>query len=207
MNAEIREPVSVSDIRLSTEHVVNALSGQTVEDWDGKPTGMDWTRRHTLGHLVYGFAWYATILANRDQIKSKPSFFSVVQLEVNESLRLLSLNAELLACVFNGSPTDARGWHPWGSPDPEGYLAMGCNEVLLHGHDVLRGLSVSISPPEDLCDRILRRLFPWSPLDTPRWETLLWITGRGGLENRELITNWKALVNPLDEWDGRAMSQ
>ena len=68
-----------------------------------------------------------------------------------------------------------------GIGDPEGFAAMGVVEVLVHMRDVAAGLGIDWTPPEDLCDRVLYRLFPGRADRTPRWETLLWATGRGEL--------------------------
>ena len=48
-----------------------------------------------------------------------------------------------------------------------------------------------MTPPEALCDRVLYRLFPDAPAGTPRWETLLWATGRGELGGRARLAEWR----------------
>jgi len=70
-------------------------------------------------------------------------------------------------------------------------------EVVVHMHDVAAGLHVAWTPPEDLCDRVLYRLFPDAPTDTARWPTLLWATGRGDIPGRERVTGrWRWYAAP-----------
>jgi hypothetical protein len=71
---------------------------------------------------------------------------------------------------------------------------MGVVETLLHIHDIAAGLQLEWLPAEDLCDRVLHRLFPDTPTDTDRWPTLLWATGRGTIPGRSRLTSWR--------WDG-----
>lgn len=76
---------------------------------------------------------------------------------------------------------------------------MGIVETLAHTHDVAAGLSLSWTPPNDLCDRVLARLFPDAPADEDRWTVLLWATGRADLPGRERVTSWKWHGAPLEE--------
>jgi hypothetical protein len=68
---------------------------------------------------------------------------------------------------------------------------MGVVETLVHTHDVAEGLGVDWTPPADLCDRVLARLFPDAPTDTAPWPALLWATGRTELPHRPRRTEWR----------------
>jgi hypothetical protein len=72
---------------------------------------------------------------------------------------------------------------------------MGIVETLVHTHDVVAGLEVPWSPPAEVCERALRRLFPDAPTGEDPWRTLLWATGRAELPGRPRLTDWR--------WDGR----
>jgi hypothetical protein len=96
------------------------------------------------------------------------------------------------------APPGTRAWHPMGVGDPEGFAAMGVVEVLVHMRDVAAGLGFGWTPPEELCGRILYRLFPDSPAGTPRWETLLWATGRGEVAGQERLGEWRWHAAPRD---------
>ncbi|WP_436319630.1 hypothetical protein [Streptomyces syringium] len=62
-----------------------------------------------------------------------------------------------------------------------------------------KGLGVGWNPPADLCDRVLDRLFPDAPVDTDRWRTLLWATGRAELPGLPRVT-------PPWQWPGAPLS-
>jgi hypothetical protein len=97
-------------------------------------------------------------------------------------------------------PPEARGYH--GQPtDAEGFAAMHCDEVLVHGCDIALGLGVAFSPPPALARRVRDRLFPWTPAGDP-WTTLLWCNGRVALPDYERLTDWLWHPAPLSAWDG-----
>jgi hypothetical protein len=87
--------------------------------------------------------------------------------------------------------------------DPEGFVAMGCVELLVHGADAAAGLDVELRPPDGLCERVVRRLFPSATHPAPPWDLLLWATGRLALPDvAALDESWRWHAGPLDEWDG-----
>jgi hypothetical protein len=95
-----------------------------------------------------------------------------------------------------------------GMADTNGFLAMGCDEILVHEWDAVRGLGDELTPPADLAERVLRRLFPWTPTDETPWPTLLWANGRAELPSRERLgPDWAWHCAPLDVWDGTVPRQ
>jgi hypothetical protein len=58
-------------------------------------------------------------------------------------------------------------------------------------YDIAERLGVEWTPPADLCDRVLARLFPGAPTETDRWSTLLWATGRGEIPGRARLSKWR----------------
>jgi hypothetical protein len=50
---------------------------------------------------------------------------------------------------------------------------MGCDEILVHCWDAVRGLGEEFAPPAELADRVLRRLFPWAPTNESPWQPLM----------------------------------
>ena len=88
--------------------------------------------------------------------------------------------------------------------DVSGYVGMACVEILAHTFDISQGLGVDFQPSQELCDRVLRRLFPWIENTGPdTWATLCWATGRQSLAGREAVeADWYWQCAPLDEWDG-----
>ena len=79
---------------------------------------------------------------------------------------------------------------------------MGCVEVLLHGHDIARGLGVPLDQDRGTCRAVLTRLFPDTPDDlasTDPWKTLQWATGRSSLPEHPQLQHWRWHGAPLDE--------
>jgi uncharacterized protein (TIGR03083 family) len=117
-----------------------------------------------------------------------------------EGLAAHDAAAALLAAVLRGMSPAARGYH--GQPtDAEGFAAMHCDEVLVHGYDIALGLGVAFEPPADLVRRVRDRLFPWTPAGDP-WTTLLWCNGRVALPDHARLTDWLWHPAPLSAWDG-----
>jgi hypothetical protein len=102
--------------------------------------------------------------------------------------------------VIRGMPPEACGYH--GQPtDADGFAAMHCDEVLVHGYDIARGLGIAFAPPPDLARCVRDRLFPWTPAGDP-WTTLLWCNGRMALPDHARLTDWLWHPAPLSAWDG-----
>ena len=65
----------------------------------------------------------------------------------------------------------------------------------------------SVAPPADLCARVVRRMFPWTPADAEPYAAFLWATGRGELAGQEPVgEGWIWLSAPLSEWSGSQLS-
>jgi len=104
---------------------------------------------------------------------------------------------EVLARVLDGADPGERGFHGWGSPDPAGFAAMACAEVLVHTGDVAEATDRSFGVPADLAAATLARLFPEAPTDTDPATTLRWATGRADLPGRPRPATWRYRVEPL----------
>jgi hypothetical protein len=117
----------------------------------------------------------------------------------------LEAAGRILAIVARATPADVRAFHPWGIADPDGFAGMGCLEVLLHGKDIADGLGLPYDPPEDICAKVLARMFAHQTdeLSTVApWAALQWASGRSELDGLARLENWKWRATPLDEdWD------
>lgn len=199
----IREPVSPDDLRLCASISSEALDQVRADSWDEKPPGMTWTRKNTATHTIGALHFYATQLAS-----GSPEYVATFRpnpdaVESKDLLALVKSSAAILARVAEASPPGTRGFYGAGSPDAEGYLAMGSAEIILHTWDIVAGLPNNVAPPDDLCDRIIGRLFPWSSDAISGWDALLFETGRKqieGLKSPEDSWGWQSA--PLEEWDG-----
>ena len=179
------------------------LVSATDADWGAPASELDTTCRDTLDHIVSAQTFYATQLAN-----AAPTHLPRLRRHnpgapLADMLELVPAAAAVLAAAARAGGPEVRAFHPAGMADAEGFLAMGCDEILVHTGDVAGGLGVTFAPPADLCARVVARLFPWAPSDTDPWPTLLWANGRAPLGDRErLDPDWSWQCAPLAEWDG-----
>jgi hypothetical protein len=111
--------------------------------------------------------------------------------------------ASLLVEVMRAAPPGTRAFHSAGLADVQGFIAMGCDETLIHTADIALGLGHPFRPPDDLCARVVARLFPWAPDGHTGWETLRWANGRAPLPDHDRLgPDWSWHCAPLTEWDG-----
>jgi len=173
-------------------------------DWTVEAGDIDQTCRETIDHVVSCQTFYASHLAARTRARLPRLRQHDPDAPLEHVLDLVPAGAAVLAAVARGSAPDARAFHPAGMADPEGFLAMGCDEIVVHTGDIATGLGVAFAPPDDLCAKVVARLFPWAPTDTDPWPTLLWANGRAPLgERARLDSDWYWHCAPLAEWDGQ----
>jgi hypothetical protein len=172
-------------------------------DWEVAAGDLDATCRETLDHVVSALTSYASHLANRAPARLPRLRKHDPEAPLEDVLSLVPTAAAVLAAVARSSAPAVRAFHPAGMADPEGFLAMGCDEMLVHTGDIAAGLRVTFTPAPELCARVVARLFPWAPADTEPWATLLWANGRALLGDRpRLDPDWHWHCAPLSEWDG-----
>ena len=179
-------------------------------DWD-RPAGiLEWTCRRTLDHLPDTMLLYAAHLATRT-VRPLPFVRNGDPgASVKHLVRTTQSTAAILAEVAAAAGPDVRAFHPAGMADPAGFVAMGCDELLVHTHDIATGLELPFTPPPELCRRVVARLFPWADElgDVEPWSALLWANGRGSLPGHpQLDPDWYWHCAPLDEWDGDARTR
>jgi hypothetical protein len=194
------------DIRAAVTAAAGALGASAAADWSLLAGDLEWSCRRTLDHMIDAVVWYAANLATAsaedcgDLRDGAPATTPIADV-----LRGLEPSGSILARVAEATPPGVRGYHGAGMADASGFLAMGCDETLVHAFDICAGLGRSFHPPPDVCDRVVRRLFPWAPQHEDPWERLLWSNGRVALpEHPRLGPNWGWWCAPLSEWDGTA---
>ncbi|MET8942406.1 GNAT family N-acetyltransferase [Streptomyces sp. NPDC004542] len=174
---------------------VAALRPAVERDWEGtKAGGLDWSCRDTALHVADDLVAYAANLAGRAQDGWVPFGLTLDDGTDNAGLlQVVEAAGALLAAAVRTAPRDARAFHPYpfGSADREGFAAMGVAEVLLHTHDIARGLELAYEPAEELAGSVLTWLFPHVRPGQAAWPTLLWATGRGELPGRAPVTGWR----------------
>lgn len=202
------EALRTDDLIRAAEACAEALSPHMDDaDWSVRAGELDWTCRRTLGHIVDALAFYTDHLATRAAERRPHKRDVGPDVTIEELLAFVRSQAAVLARVCDASP-DVRAYHAAGSADATGFVAMGCDEILVHTNDVCTGLGFAFSPDPDLCARVVARLFPWAPDHPDPWERLLWCNGRIALPGHERLTeDWWWWSRPLEEWDGTAYTR
>jgi len=192
-----------SDVLAAAGACHDFLRGSAGADWAVPVPGLDFSVGSVVAHAANGPLWYALDLwggAGDDA-----AFDVKVRRDASNAALLVSLRSAARVCAasVDAAPPEIRGFHPAGSPDPAGFAAMACDELLVHTDDAARGLGLVFSPDRGLAGRVLGRLFPWhAPGDDP-WRTLLWANGRADLSGQPRQEDWAWHCAPLSEWDGK----
>lgn len=205
----ISEPVTADDVRQAVWLAADTLAPAVDRDWRVPAGGLDWDCWETVEHIADDLFAYAAQLGPRRPSTEGPvpfnwqyrrpggpalSVWAVPEDGPAGLVQVLESAGALLAAMVEVAPPGLRSYHVQGAADPEGFAAMGVTETLVHMRDVTAGLGLPWEPPEDLCARVLRRLFREVPAEGGRWPALLWATGRIALPGRERLTAW--------HWDG-----
>jgi Mycothiol maleylpyruvate isomerase N-terminal domain len=191
-----------SDIRSAVSAAAGVLRGAVDGDWSVQVPGLDFTVASVVAHAAEGPLWYAV------DLWGGPTDDGAFELKVrgdgaNEGLLVSLLSAaSVCAASVDAAPAQLRGFHPHGAADAEGFAAMACDELLVHGYDAACGLGLEFAADKTLAARVLARLFPWHVNGSDAWQTLLWANGRVVLPGAPFQTEWRWHCAPLTEWDG-----
>lgn len=192
-----------NDIRAAAAACNRFLEASADADWSAPVPDLDFTVTSVVAHAAECGLWYSVDLWNGPD--DDTAFTMGIPADASSAMLLASLNSSARVCAasVDSAPADQRGFHPAGSPDPSGFAAMACDELLVHTHDAARALGREFSPDPELARRTLARLFPWHDAGDDPWRTLLWANGRLDLPGQPNQTGWRWHCAPLAEWDGR----
>lgn len=194
--------ISAADLRSASSYLTVALGPAAAADWSVAARDLEWSAAYTLIHISEALDYYARHLATRATERMQGPDGDPT-LPPAAGLVLVEARAAVLGELVDAADPSTLGWHSRGPADPSGFAAMGCDEILVHGGDIAAGLGVAYEPPDDLCDRVLRRLFPWAPPEAAGWKGLLWANGRTALDaHPRLGPDWTWHCKPLAQWDG-----
>jgi hypothetical protein len=194
--------VTSGDLLAAADLCAGSVRRLDAELWDKLAYGLEWTRSRTAAHIGDALDFYSGDLATRVQENPGSRGLNYKEGSVAGAAGQIEYSAAVLAIVADEAPAGTRAFHATGSPDAEGFLAMGCVEILLHGYDAVAGTEAEFDPDDGLCRRVLGRLFPWAPENQFGWLTLLWATGRGEIEGQEFIgESWVWHNDLLSEWE------
>jgi hypothetical protein len=195
--------VRSADVLQAAEACGELLRPAVNASWEVRVPGLEMTVAQVVAHAANGPPWYALDLWSGPG--DDAAFEVSVKPDAGNAAILLSVSiaARVCAASLDAAPGEIRGFYPAGSPDPSGFAAMACDELLVHADDAARGLGLEFRPDSALSARVLARLFPWHEVGADPWRTLLWANGRIDLPGRPRQWGWHWRCAPLAEWDGR----
>jgi hypothetical protein len=202
-----RTPIQPEDLLAVAALCRDTLTPWTVRDWSVPAGDLEWSCRRALDHIVDVQFFLGGNAARRSTSRVPPPRNGDPEATLELLLDAVVTGATMLERICAGMGPEDRGFHPAGQADAEGFRAQSSAEILQHTYDIASGLGERFRAPDQVCARIVARLFPWAP-DTDehpdRWEVLLWAVGRIALPTRErLDPDWWIQAAPLDEWDGQ----
>jgi hypothetical protein len=199
-----RPRLEPDDLWRAARLAIAALEPLVGRDWSVKAHDLQWTCRHTVGHISRTLLGYSLHLGNRATARIRYPATDDPQLSVPDLNALIPAMVGVLRGVVRATPAGVRAWHPEGMADASGFIAMGCSEILIHTADIAQAFSAPFDPPDELAGRVAQRLFPWAPADAGGWSALRWGNGRMALPGLErLAPDWGWQCAPLSEWDGQ----
>jgi hypothetical protein len=158
--------------------VVAVLRPGVDADWSVRAGDLEWSVDRTVTHMTGAVGKYALYLSSRSTryiaVRVVPSEDATRQ----ERLEAIEGCAAALAGVAGTAPQDAHGFHVTGMRSAGQFLAMACNELLVHIYDVTSGLGLPYQPPEELCRLVIETCFPGQHEQRPAWPFLVWLSGR-----------------------------
>jgi hypothetical protein len=202
--------LSPDDLRRLADLCARELASLPEDGWGAPVPGLEWSAYETLFHLMRVPLNYASHLATRAGSPIPFRIGSLIERSDGEpagpatTIAAMRTFCYILADVVTAAPPGTRAFHQAGRADGSGFLAMACDELLIHTDDILRSAGSSFRPPAKLVARALARLFPWAPVDIDPWRALRWANGREELPppRGRLGPDWSWQCAPLEEWDG-----
>jgi uncharacterized protein (TIGR03083 family) len=165
--------------------------------------GLEWSVETTVVHIIGALTKESLYLASRSNRFIAVGIVKFRDASPTELVGSIAPAAQALANVARSTPAGSLAYHATGMTDAEGYLAMGCAEVLVHTWDACCGLGREFAGPSDLASAVLARTFPWLDVGDSPWETLLWAFGRVRRGDDVPVPDGiPGLRTPLEDWDG-----
>jgi|GEM_PF-3320853 len=172
------ETFTVSDLHRLSGLVAATWGAAADHDWSVQAGTVEWSCLRTADHAVDCVYAPAFFLASR-KVDGYPEMGSDMTLGPKATpagiVESLGIATRLLAAVVNDAepgteavivrrPTILTG-------RPADFVPRGALELILHAHDVCRGLEIDFDPPGELCYRLREHTLSW-PMWTRAWPGL-----------------------------------
>jgi hypothetical protein len=185
---------SRADLEALTAAVADAWRAGAGGNWSAQAGTVEWSCTRTADHAIDCTFAPAFFLASRKQ-DAYPDMGAVYTVGPDATpgqlVQALSVASRVLAAVVADADPEVRAVirrrpEVMLAP-PLDFLARGVCELILHAHDVCKGLGVPFDPPSEVCTHLIEHTadWPWSspgwsrpsPTDDP-WGELLRASGR-----------------------------
>jgi hypothetical protein len=202
-----RAPVTADDLIAAMAGAVAAFEAMVDRDWSRPARDLDWSCADTLTHIHQAMWFYAGQTATAGEAR-QPRMLPASPTGIETAIAALPTSVAILLACVERLGADRVGWHGSGMADAEGFLAMGCDEIIVHTFDITEALGGGHAPDPAIAARLVARLFPWAPDHDDAAETLLWCNGRIALPGHDrLDDDWDWQCAPLDQWSGERNTQ
>jgi len=128
--------VDGDDVLLAATSLTTLLTRNAERDFSVRAGELTWTIAEVVAHVADGCGSYAIYLGSRSQHRLRFDVTLHPGVAVTDRVAVIGALTEHLAEVIRAAPPDARGWHRFGLADAEGFAAMACDELLVHGSDL-----------------------------------------------------------------------
>lgn len=204
------DPIVTDDVRALARAVVEGVVHLHATAWDSAAASLSWSRWETAEHLADDLLVYGATLAAPDYGSELPFRTTQRRSGAPDELvhcaeesgspglaAVIEAASKLFVAIADVTPPRVIAAHVFGTTGAEGFTAMAAVELIVHGHDIFSGTNVNWAPGDELCRRVVTRLFPdvnTSNEDcrsTNGVSTLLWATGRISLPGMPKRTEWR----------------
>ena len=191
MTAPVSSPV---DLRSVVDTIMVGFAQVPDDGWGRPAHHLEWDCRDTAAHLIDDFVAYAMNLSSREvhldgyiplldppqwQPTTPPNLVWPDPAKGTAAIvRCVDAAGGLLVAVTATAPPGHLGFHPAGNADASGFAAMGIVEGAVHAWDVLTANGIDFTIDDEVCDRVLNRLFPGAVRTGHGWADLLTATHR-----------------------------
>jgi hypothetical protein len=170
--------IQPDSVEAAANVVVAALRPGVDADWSVRAGNLEWSVDRTIAHMTGAPGKYAFYLSSRSTRYVAVRVWPEADATRQERLEAIEACAAALAGVAATAPKDAVGFHSSGMHTAEEFVAMGCEELLVHTYDVTCGLGLPYEPPEELCRLVIEYTYPGREVQRPLWPYLVWLSGR-----------------------------
>jgi hypothetical protein len=157
---------------------VAALRPGVDADWSVRAGDLEWSVDRTIAHMTGAPGKYAFYLSSRSTRYVAVRVWPADDATRQERLEAIEGCAAALAGVAATALPDAFGFHVTGMRNAAEFVAMACEELLVHTYDATCGLELPYEPPEELCRLVIEHCYPGQDVRHPVWPFLVWLSGR-----------------------------